>query len=179
MNTRTPELNKLEAFGLTCNRWASRLFITGLCLQLIPLVHYPVGGAGRPIGEKFLEKVILWFGCPAEMVTQILLVGGLSLFAIGFCYLYLSNRLDRAVTDRERLGLNLCVVGLIASVFSGAILYLVFDFLVYTNFYFEPHEPERTIWLVAQLVTFSIYFAGILIVLGSVKRDVNGLLSTA
>lgn len=179
MNTRSSTLNDLAFFGLSYIRWASRLFITGLSLQLIPLVHYPVGGAGRPVGEKFLEKVILWFGCPAEMATQILLVGGLSLFAVGGCYLYLSGRFDRAVTSSEQTGLKLSVAGLIATVFSGPILYLIFDFLVYTNFYFEPHEPQRTIWLVAQLVTFLVYFAGILVALGSVKRDVNGLLSTA
>jgi hypothetical protein len=175
MNTTT-NLNELAILGLKYIRWGSKLFITGLCLELIPLAHYVVGGAGRPIGEKFLEQVVLWFGCPAEKAVQILLIGGLSLFVIGFSYSLLSRSSDRAVTKKERLGLKLCVTGLIAEVLSGAVLYVVFDFLVYTNFYFEPHEPERTIWLGAQLVSFCIYFTGILLALGSVKGAVKELL---
>lgn len=171
MDTNTAP-NALATLGLQYIRWGSKLFITGLVLQLIPIAHYIVGGAGRPIGDKFLEQVILWFGCPAELAALILLIGGLSLFAIGFCYSIVARSSDRAITGRESLGLKLCVTGLIAEVLSGALLYLVFDFLVYTNFYFEPHEPERTIWLTAQLASFSIYLAGVVLALGSVKREV-------
>jgi len=169
--------NALGILSLRYLRWGSKLFITGLVLQLVPIAHYIVGGAGRPVGDKFYEQVILWFGCPAELAALILMVGGLSLFAIGFCYSTVSRSIDRSVTGREQLALKLCVTGLVAEVLAGALLYLVFDFLVYTNFYFEPHEPERTIWLVAQLAAFSIYFVGVILALGSVKRDVTALLS--
>jgi len=172
-------LNELAILSLRYIRWGSKLFITGLVLQLVPIAHYIVGGAGRPIGDKFFEQVILWFGCPAELAALLLLVGGLSLFAIGFCYSIISRSSERPVTGREHLALKLCVAGLVAEVLSGAVLYLVFDFLVYTNFYFEPHEPERTIWLAAQLASFSIYGLGVLLALGAVKRSVLEMLRAA
>jgi hypothetical protein len=174
----TPKLGEMELFGLSYLRWASKLFVTGLCLQLVPLVHYPVGGVGHPVTEGFLEQVVLWFGCPAEMMTQILLAGGLSLFAVGFSYMYVSRTADRPVTSKERLALKLCVFGLISVVVGGVGLYILFDYVVYPNFYFSAHEPQRTIWLVAQLIGFSFYFVGILMALGMNKKDINKLLAS-
>jgi hypothetical protein len=172
----TPKLGEMELFGLSYLRWASKLFVTGLCLQLVPLVHYPVGGVGHPVTEGFLAEVVLWFGCPAEVMTQILLVGGLSLFAVGFSYMYLSRTANRPVTSKDRLALKLCIIGLIAVVVGGVGLYILFDYVVYPNFFFSAHDPERAIWLVAQLIGFSVYFVGILIALGMIKKDVNKLL---
>lgn len=171
--------NDLSTFGYRFLRAGSKLFITGLALGLIPIVHYIVGGVGHEVGDEFLEEVTLWFGCPAEKMVQIVQVGGLSLILIGLCYSLLSRSSDRAVTDKERLGLQLCVAGLIAEILTGGVLYLVFDFLVYPNFYFHPTEPGRTLWLASQLVSFSIYLTGIVLVLGGVKEGVNALLRPA
>jgi hypothetical protein len=172
MNDTATTRSQLATFGMEFLRWGSRLFITGLVLGLIPIAHYIVGGVGHDVGEAFLSEVTLWFACPAEKLVQIVQVGGLSLLLIGFGYTQLSRSSDREVSGKERLGLKLCVIGLIAEIMTGGVLYLVLDWLVYPNFYFTPTEPGRTIWLVAQLVSFSIYLAGIVLVLGGIKRDV-------
>jgi steroid 5-alpha reductase family enzyme len=175
MDTATTR-NELAIFGYEFLRWGSKLFITGLVLGLIPLVHYMVGGVGHEVGEEFFRVITLWFGCPAEKMLQIVQVGGLSMIIIGLCFLHLSRTLDRAVTNSERLGLKLCVAGLVAEVLSGAGLYLLFDYTLYPNFFFEPIIVGKNLWLGAQLVSFSIYLAGVVLVLGGVKQSVNALL---
>jgi len=174
-HSNKPE-SDLATFGAEFLRWGSKLFVTGLALGLIPIVHYIVGGVGHDVGEQFLSEVTLWFGCPAEKLVQIVQLGGLSLIVLGLSYSRLAQSSDRSVSARERLGLKLCVVGLIAEVLTGGVLYLVFDFLVFPNFYFTPTEPGRTIWLVAQLASFSTYLVGIVLVLGGINRDVKAIL---
>lgn len=177
MATET-KLNELAALGLQYIQWGSRLFIVGLVLQLVPLLHYTLG-TGGPLSPEFLEKIILWFGCPGEMAAQIVLVGGLSLFAFGFCYSFISRFSERAVTGKERFALFSCVSGLIAVVLSGIGLYPILNSTAGGDFYFNLIEPERTIWLFAQLISFIVYFAGTLLALGSIKGDVKPLLEGA
>jgi hypothetical protein len=164
--------NDLSQFGLKFLRSGSKLFITGLALGLIPIVHYMVGGVGHKVGDAFLEEVTLWFGCPAEKLVQIVQIGGLSMLAIGLCYLVLARKTDRQVTDSERLGFTLCVFGLVSEIFSGGVLYLIFDYVFFPNFYFHPITLGKVLWLGAQVISFSIYLTGIVLVLGGVKDAV-------
>jgi hypothetical protein len=159
----------LSQFGLNFLRAGSKLFITGLVLGLIPIVHYMVGGVGHKVGEEFLNEVTLWFGCPAEKLVQIVQIGGLSMIAIGLSYVFLARRVNRQVTASERLGFKLCVTGLIAEIFAGGVLYLIFDYVFFPNFYFHPITLGKVLWLGAQLASFSIYLAGIVLVLGGIK----------
>lgn len=167
---------ELAIFGYKFLRWGSKFFITGLVLGLIPLAHYIIGGVGHEVGEEFMRVVTLWWGCPAEKLLQIVQVGGLSMIVIGLCYVFISQSSDRKVTKSEYLGLKLCVAGLIAEVLFGTVLYLVFDFALYPNFYFEPIEAGKNLWLGAQLVSFSTYLLGIILVLGGIKKTVNLLM---
>jgi hypothetical protein len=176
MNDRNSTQGDLDTFGLELLRWGSKLFITGLVLGLIPIAHYIVGGVGHEVGEAFLSEVTLWFGCPAEKMVQIVQIGGLSLLLMGAVYSQMSKSTARTVSNRERLGLKLCIAGLIAEVLSGGVLYLVLDWFVFPNFYFTPTEPGRTIWLTAQFLSFSVYLVGIVLVMGGIKRDVVSLL---
>jgi hypothetical protein len=162
----------LSSFGYSLFRAGSKLFITGLVLGLIPIVHYMVGGVGHLVGEKFYEEVTLWFGCPAEKMVQIIQVGGLSLIAIGLCYLALARKTGLRVTESEQLGLKLCIVGLVSEIITGGVLYLVFDYVFFPNFYFEPITQGKVLWLGAQLVSFSIYLVGIILVLGGIKDKI-------
>lgn len=179
MNITTTKNTELEIFGYQFLRWGSKLFITGLVLGLIPLAHYMVGGVGHEVGEEFKRVVTLWWGCPAEKAVQIVQIGGLSLIVIGLSYLFFSKFSDREVFNSERLGLKLCITGLIAEVLSGTLLYLVFDYIFFPNFYFEPNETGKNLWLGAQLISFSIYLVGILFVLGGIKKTVNELLKSS
>ena len=132
-----------------------------------------VGGVGHQVGDLFLQEVGLWFGCPAEKMVQIVQLGGLSMIAVGLSFLFLSRSSDRAVTDSERLGLKLCISGLVAEVLTGGALYLVFDFTIFSNFYFQPIVAVKNVWLGAQLLSFSTYLAGMVLVLGGVKQAVD------
>ncbi len=178
------KLNELTVFGFQYIRWGSRLFITGLCLQLVPLFHYARGSSDRPadadppVSDEFLEEIVLWFGCPAEMAAQIVMFGGLILFVFGFCYSLISRYSSREVTAKERLALKLCVIGLVAETLSTALLYQIFESLQ-PNFYFQIIEPHRTIWVVAQLLSFLVYFVGTVLALGSIKGEVKPLLEGA
>jgi hypothetical protein len=162
----------ISSFGYSFFRSGSKLFITGLALGLIPIVHYMVGGVGHKVGEQFYEEVTLWFGCPAEKMIQIIQIGSLSMIAIGLCYLALARKTDLPVTELERRGLKLCIVGLVAEILSGGVLYLIFDYVFFPNFYFEPIAQGKVLWLGAQLVSFSIYLVGIILVLGGIKDKI-------
>jgi hypothetical protein len=165
--------NDVSTFGYSFFRAGSKLFITGLVLGLIPIIHYMVGGVGHKVGEKFYEEVTLWFGCPAALLVQIVQIGGLSMIAIGVGYLVLAKKTDLGVTESEQRGLRLCIVGLVAEVFTGGVLYLIFDYVFFPNFYFEPIDQGKVLWLGAQLVSFSIYLFGIILVLGGIKDKIQ------
>jgi hypothetical protein len=102
MNRNPP--NELAIFGYKFLRWGSKFFITGLVLGFIPLAHYMIGGAGHEVGDEFKRVVTLWWGCPAEKALQIVQVGGLCMFVIGLCYVFISQSSDRIITGSERLG---------------------------------------------------------------------------
>ena len=168
----------ISTFGYSFFRAGSKLFITGLVLGLISIVHYMVVGVGHEVGEEFYKEVTLWFGCPAALLVQILQIGGLSMIAIGLCYLALAQKTDLQVTQSEQRGLKLCIVGLVAEVFSGGVLYLIFDYVFFPNFYFLPITEGKVLWLGAQLISFSIYLAGIVLVLGGIKNKIMHIRSS-
>ena len=166
------DTNDVSSFGYLFLRSGSKLFITGLVLGLIPIAHYMVGGVGHKVGEQFYEEVTLWFGCPAEKMVQLIQIGSLSLFAIGLCYLVLARNVDLLVTESERRGLKLCIIGLVSEVITGGVLYLILDYVFFPNFYFEPITQGKVLWLGAQLVSFSIYLAGVILVLSGIKDKI-------
>jgi hypothetical protein len=163
----------VSEFGYSFFRTGSKLFITGLVLGLIPILHYMVGGVGHKVGETFYEEVTLWFGCPAEKMIQIIQIGSLSMIAIGLCYLVLARKTGMRLTESEQRGLKLCTVGLVSEVFTGGVLYLIFDYVFFPNFYFEPITQGKILWLGAQLVSFSIYLVGIVLALGGIKDKIQ------
>ena len=59
----------------------------------------------------------------------------------------------------------------------GGGLYLLFDYVFFPNFYFTPIQTGKVLWLGAQLVSFSIYLCGIVLVLGGVKDTMVELLN--
>jgi hypothetical protein len=167
----------LHQFGLHLFRSGSKLFITGLVLGLIPIVHYMVGGVGHKVGEVFYQEVTLWFGCPAEKMVQIVQIGGLSMLILGLCYMVMSRKTERVVTNSEQLGFKLCVVGIVSEIILGGGVYLIFDYVFFPNFYFTPIQTGKVLWLGVQLISFLIYLYGMVLVLGGVKDTMVELLS--
>ena len=54
-------------------------------------------GSFEPVGEVFLKKVTLWWGCAFTLAVYVAQVGSLAMIAIGLCYVVLAR--DGAMTS--------------------------------------------------------------------------------
>jgi hypothetical protein len=100
-------------------RWGLGLFIFGLVTGYVPLAHY-MHGSFEPIGEAFLKKVYLWWGCAFTLAVYVAQVGSLAMIAIGLCYVVLAR--DCAMTSvrrAERMAPALCAAGILTEFVAG------------------------------------------------------------
>ena len=136
--------------GWSFVNWGLGLFITGFLTGFVPILHYIPGAVAGDVGPGFLKNMTLWWGCPAVLAELTLKTGGLGMIAIGLCYLAAARQ--GASTDYlsdERLAPTLCSYGLIAELVSAGVGYAAFNYF-WPNFYFEPVQAGKNLWLVLQ-----------------------------
>ena len=151
-------------------RWGLGLFILGFIVGFIPILHYIHGAVAGDVGPAFLKNMTLWWGCPAVLMEYTLKTGGLGMVAIGLCYLVLPRAGAAApVSGGERMAPVLCFVGLLGATVYMAVGYVVCN-LIWPNFYFQPVETGKDVWLAGQLIGIAIYFYGIAVAFGQLRR---------
>jgi hypothetical protein len=145
------------------------LFITGFLIGFIPILHYmhPLLG---DVGPVFLKHMTLWWGCPAILAELTLKTGSLGMMVIGFAYLAIQQQ-DPAggLTRREQIARKLCSYGLIAEVVTAGVFYVVCN-LIWPNFYFEPVEAGKNLWLAVQGLSIAFYVGGGILAVSSIRK---------
>jgi hypothetical protein len=145
------------------------LFITGFVVGFIPILHYMAGAQAGDVGPAFLKNVTLWWGCPAVLAELTLKTGSLGMLAIGFAYLAIGQHVPTAApTNRERMAPTLCSFGLIAEIVTALGFYVVCN-LIWPNFYFEPVQAGKNLWLAVQGVSIAFYVVGIIFAVSGIR----------
>ena len=151
-------------------RWGLGLFFLGFIVGFVPIVHYMQGAVAGDIGPAFLKNMTLWWGCPAVLMEYALKMGSLGMVAIGLCYLVLPRAGAAApISGGERVAPMLCLGGLMAAFVYMAVGYVVCN-LIWPNFYFEPVEMGKDVWLAGQLIGIAFYVSGIAFAFGGIRR---------
>jgi hypothetical protein len=152
-------------------QWGLGLFITGFLTGFIPILHYIPGAVAGDVGPAFLKNVTLWWGCPAVLAELTLKTGGLGMIAIGLCYLAAARQgaAPSVVSRHERLALTLCAYGLIAELVAAGAGYAIFN-LIWPNFYFEPVQAGKNLWLVLQGISILVFVIGLFYAFAGIRR---------
>jgi len=151
-------------------RWGLGLFILGFIVGFIPILHYMHGAVAGDVGPAFLKNMTLWWGCPAVLMEYALKMGSLGMVAIGLCYLVLPRAGAAApISGGERVAPMLCLGGLMAAFVYMAVGYVICN-LIWPNFYFEPVEMGKDVWLAGQLIGIAFYVSGIAFAFGGIRR---------
>jgi hypothetical protein len=146
------------------------LFITGFVTGFIPIAHYMHGAVAGDVGPVFLKNMTLWWGCPAVLAELTLKTGGLGMTAIGLCYLAASRQgTTSTVSGHERIAFTLCSYGLIAELVTAAAGYVLCNYF-WPNFYFEPVEAGKNVWLAIQGLSIAVYVVGLFYAVAGVRR---------
>jgi hypothetical protein len=96
---------------------------------------------------------------------------------IGFCYLALARDGALAqVSSRERLAVNLRSFGLIAELVSTVGGYIICN-IFWPNFYCEPVEMGKNVWLGAQGISIAVYVVGVAFAFIGIRHGVQRVLS--
>jgi len=149
-------------------RWGLALFLLGLIVGFIPILHYMLGAIAGDVGPAFLKNMTLWWGCPAVLMEYALKTGGLGMVAIGLCHLFFPRAGGTApVSGGERVAPLLCLGGLIGALVYAAVGYVVFN-SIWPNFYFEHVETGKDVWLAGQGIGIAFYVLGIGIAVGGI-----------
>jgi len=157
--------------GSKFTRWDLGMFVLGFALGFVPIVHYIHGAVAGDVGPAFLKNMTLWWGCPAVLMEYTLKTGGLGMVAIGLCYLVLPRDVAAApVSGSECMAPGLCLAGLLGATVYMAVGYVVFN-MIWPNFYFQPVETGKDVWLAGQLIGIAIYFYGIAVAFGRLRRN--------
>ena len=155
-------------------RWGLGLFIFGLVIGFIPLLHY-MHGSFEQVGEAFLKNVTLWWGCAFTLAVYVAQVGGLGMIAIGLCYVVLArDGAITSVTGAERMAPVLCAGGIIAEFVAGVAGYYAVA-AVWPNFYYTPITAGKITWLGLQGVCIAIYVIGVVCAHGGIKHATHVL----
>src|SRR5262245_22414741 len=124
-------------------RWGLGLFIFGLVIGYGPWLHY-MHGALEEVQPTFLKNVTLWFGCPWTLPTYVAQLGGLSMVAMGLCYVaFARDGAIASVSGAERMAPALCAGGILAEFVFGYPGYFAVN-AAWPNFYFTRLQPEST-----------------------------------
>jgi hypothetical protein len=145
------------------------LFLTGFLTGFIPILHYVPGAQSGDVGPVFLKNVTLWWGCPAVLAELTLKTGSLGMMAIGFAYLAMGQQGPTALTSRERIAPTLCGYGLIAELVTAGVFFVVCN-LIWPNFYFEPVQAGKNVWLAVQGISIAVYVVGVMFAFSSIRN---------
>jgi hypothetical protein len=149
--------------------WGLGLFLTGFLTGFIPILHYVPGAQSGDVGPVFLKNVTLWWGCPAVLAELTLKTGSLGMMAIGFAYLAMGQQGPTALTSRERIAPTLCGYGLIAELVTAGVFFVVCN-LIWPNFYFEPVQAGKNVWLAVQGISIAVYVVGVMFAFSSIRN---------
>jgi len=145
------------------------LFVTGFVTGFIPILHYIPGAVAGDVGPAFLKNVTLWWGCPAVLAELTLKTGGLGMTAIGLCYVAAARSGASGLSGHERIAPTLCAYGLIAELVTAAVGYALFN-KIWPNFYFEPVQAGKNLWLALQGISILVYVVGLFYAVAGVRR---------
>ena len=164
------------ALGWQFINWGLGLFITGFLVGYVPILHYINGALAGDVGPVFLKNMTLWWGCPGILAEMTLKTGSLGMVAIGLCYLAAARQgASPAISKHERLAVPLCAYGLIAELVSASAGYVLCD-MFWPNFYFQPVQAGKNIWLVLQGLSIAIFVVGVFYAVAGVRRASKQLL---
>ncbi|RWO91125.1 hypothetical protein [Mesorhizobium sp.] len=167
------------ALGWAHIHWGLGLFITGFVTGFIPIAHYINGALAGDVGPVFLKNMTLWWGCPAILAELTLKTGGLGMIAIGLCYLAVARQAASPnISSHERIAPTLCAYGLIAELVTAGAGYAIGNYF-WPNFYFEPVQTGKNLWLVAQGISIAVYVVGVCYASAGIRRASRELLPSA
>ena len=156
--------------GLEIHSLGPRLFITGFVVGFIPILHYMIGAQEGDVGPVFLKNITLWWGCPAVLAEMTLKIGSLGMLAIGLCYLAAARQgASSSISGHERVAPTLCAYGLIAELVAAGVGFYVGN-MIWPNFYFEPVQAGKNMWLAVQGLSILVYFVGVCYAVAGVRR---------
>jgi hypothetical protein len=161
--------------GARFAKWGLGLFIFGVFLTFGVIGHY-CAGASADVGELFRRNVTLWWACPWTLSVAIVQGGGLGMVALGLSSLVAG----RAGTSEggSSLPLLLCILGLLGVFAVGYPGYFVFN-SIWPDFYYRYDPVGKNAWLLGQAFFFAIYFTGIVLAFGTVRRALNAVAAHA
>ena len=151
-------------------RWGLGQFILGFIFGFVPILHYLHGAVAGDVGPVFLKNMTLWWGCPAVLMEYVLKTGGLGMVAIGLCYVVFSRSGATApISSGERFAPTFCHGGLIFALVYASVGYVVCN-LIWPNFYFQPVQMGKNVWLAGQTIGIAIYVTGIAFAFGGIRH---------
>ena len=97
--------------------------------------------------------------------------------AIGFAYLAIrQGDVAGDLTSRERIAPTLCSYGLIAELVTAGVFYVVCN-LIWPNFYFEPVQAGKNVWLAVQGISIAFYVVGVMCAFSRIRNRSATLVS--
>lgn len=167
--SREPDITQ-TILGWQYIHWGLGLFITGFITGFIPIAHYYHGALAGDVGPAFLKNMTLWWGCPGVLAELTLKTGSLGMIAIGLCYVVLNKQGSPvSVTKNERTAVLLCSYGLISELICAGVGYAVFNHF-WPNFYFEPVQAGKNLWLTLQGISIVVFVFGICYAYAGIRR---------
>ena len=122
-----------------------------------------------------MKNITLWWGCPAVLAELTLKDGGLGMIAVGLCYLAAARQgASSSISAHERLAATLCAYGLIAELVTAGVGYVACNYF-WPNFYFEPVQAGKNVWLVLQGLSILVFVVGLFYAVAGVRRASSAL----
>lgn len=151
-------------------RWGLVQFLIGFIVGFVPLLHYFHGAVAGDVGPVFLKNMTLWWGCPAVLIEYAVKTGGLGMISVGLCYVVFSRGESTApVSHGESMAPALCHGGLIFALVYASVGYVVCN-LLWPNFYFQPVQMGKNVWLAGQTLGIAIYVIGLAFAFGGIRH---------
>ena len=149
--------------------WGLGLFILGFIVGFVPILHYMHGAIAGDVGPLFLKNMTLWWGCPAVLIEYVLKTGGLGMVVIGLCYIvFARDGTNVAISRAEGRAPAFCLIGLLGATIYAAVGYVIGN-IIWPNFYFEPVQIGKNVWLLGQGIGIAIYLSGIAFAFGGIR----------
>jgi hypothetical protein len=159
--------NEGVPIGVQFIRWGLGLLVFGIFIGFGIIGHYVIG-ANHDTGDMFMKNVTLWFACPWTLAVYAVQAGSLGMIVIGTVYLALGRTFPVLSRDGQA-GLWLCIAGLIAVFLTGYVGYFVVD-RIWPSFYYTPIPDGKNAWLIAQAISISLYWLGVVNILLNVRK---------
>ena len=102
-------------------------------------------------------------------------IGSLGMLAIGLCYLAAVRQGgSSSISGPERLAPTLCAYGLIAEIVAASVGFYIGN-KIWPNFYFEPVEAGKNVWLAVQGLSILVFVVGLCYAVAGVRRAAKQL----